>query len=76
MPAAMVGMGVLNEATKQAAAGAAKQDRKKKSNMRYKRKGGGWETFRCSCGNTLQLSPTFSAPKITCRKCNAKVEVS
>jgi hypothetical protein len=42
---------------------------------RYVRKGSGWESFRCSCGGTVQLSPAFSAPQATCPKCQRVFEI-
>jgi hypothetical protein len=35
----------------------------------YKRKGAGWESFACPCGNLLQLSPAFQGSALTCRQC-------
>jgi heat shock protein HtpX len=35
----------------------------------YVRKGGGWETFACGCGNLLQISPGFRGNVLTCRHC-------
>jgi len=44
--------------------------------MDYTRKStSGWESFPCECGNTIQLSPMFSAPMIQCRKCGTHVRV-
>jgi heat shock protein HtpX len=36
----------------------------------YVRKGTGWETFSCVCGNRLQLSPAFRGSVISCKLCN------
>jgi len=41
----------------------------------YHRNGTGWESFRCACGQAIQLSPTFSAKHISCRKCGRHVKV-
>jgi heat shock protein HtpX len=41
----------------------------------YQRKGTGWEDFQCGCGATIQLSPGFSAPHITCTKCHAEIKI-
>ena len=41
----------------------------------YKRQSNGWESFKCSCGRTLQLSPNFGAKHIKCRSCGRKIEV-
>ncbi|MFQ5429691.1 MAG: M48 family metallopeptidase, partial [Phycisphaerae bacterium] len=39
----------------------------------YRRKSDGWESFKCKCGGTIQLSPTFSARRVSCRKCGRHV---
>lgn len=41
----------------------------------YFRKGKGWETFPCSCGRLLQISPGFLAPDITCNGCGRKTVI-
>lgn len=41
----------------------------------YTRKGHGWETFSCSCGKLINLSPGFRAPLITCNNCGEKTEI-
>lgn len=41
----------------------------------YHRKGAGWESFRCACGQTIQLSPAFSAERVSCKKCGRHVKV-
>ena len=35
----------------------------------YVRKGGGWESFACGCGNLLQLSPGFRGSVLSCKLC-------
>lgn len=38
--------------------------------LEYQRKSPGeWETFSCSCGHTLQLSPIFSGSQMRCPSC-------
>ncbi|MBN1345201.1 MAG: M48 family metallopeptidase [Phycisphaerae bacterium] len=49
--------------------------RKAEPPMRYRRKREGWESFRCQCGQTVQLSPSFSADATRCPKCNARIEI-
>jgi hypothetical protein len=44
--------------------------------MTYRRKGSDWESFRCSCGKTVQLSPTFSASQVRCPGCKKKIAVT
>ena len=41
----------------------------------FRRKGGGWESFRCSCGKTVQISPSFSASSVRCRHCKREIKV-
>lgn len=35
----------------------------------YRRRGSGWESFRCGCGRTLQLAPAFVGDQVTCANC-------
>jgi predicted RNA-binding Zn-ribbon protein involved in translation (DUF1610 family) len=38
--------------------------------LEYRRRTPGeWETFSCSCGHALQLSPIFSASQMKCPNC-------
>ncbi|MGD1020316.1 MAG: M48 family metallopeptidase [Verrucomicrobiia bacterium] len=34
-----------------------------------------WESFRCACGRTIQLSPAFDASHITCTACGRTIAV-
>ena len=43
--------------------------------LHYKRQNSGWDSFRCECGTTVQLSPTFNAPRTKCPKCGRGIEV-
>jgi heat shock protein HtpX len=43
--------------------------------MRYRRKAEGWESFRCRCGHTVQLSPSFDASSVRCPKCRQPIEI-
>jgi heat shock protein HtpX len=36
----------------------------------------GWESFRCECGRTVQLSPSFNAPHIRCTGCGRDIQIS
>ncbi len=36
----------------------------------YERQSKGWESFRCSCGQGIQLSPAFAGDRVTCPKCS------
>ncbi len=44
--------------------------------LTYKRKGGGWESFKCSCGAVIQLSPKFGAKFASCRKCSRHIKIT
>jgi heat shock protein HtpX len=35
----------------------------------HRRSAGDWESFACSCGHLLQLSPIFSASQLKCPNC-------
>ncbi len=41
----------------------------------YRRRGAGWESFKCSCGRSVQLSPKFSASHIRCPGCRNKIKI-
>ena len=41
----------------------------------FRHKPGSWQSFRCTCGHAIQLSPVFSAPKVRCRKCRRETDV-
>lgn len=41
----------------------------------YERKSDGWESFACSCGHPIQLSPLFRSRIIECRNCHRKIEI-
>lgn len=41
----------------------------------YTRKGTGWESFSCACGNTLQLSPAFRGTIVNCRLCGRNTAI-
>jgi heat shock protein HtpX len=36
---------------------------------------GHWQSFRCACGATIQLSPDLHAKRVYCPKCNAVTEI-
>ncbi len=42
----------------------------------YQRTTQGWESFRCACGRTIQLSPAFAAPHIHCQACGRAIAVT
>jgi heat shock protein HtpX len=41
----------------------------------YQRRGTDWESFRCTCGHPVQISPKFSAPQVACPKCGQGIDV-
>jgi len=61
MVGAAVGVGQAEEA---APAGGTNR-----SNLEYTRRGKGWESFACTCGRVMQLSPAFSGATLSCKKC-------
>lgn len=42
---------------------------------RYTRRGRGWESFQCTCGHPVQLSPNFTASTIGCPKCRRRIQI-
>ncbi|MHC4821913.1 MAG: M48 family metallopeptidase, partial [Planctomycetota bacterium] len=45
------------------------------SNLRYKRRKPGWESFQCTCGKIHQLSPGLQVKVLTCKKCKRRIEL-
>lgn len=43
--------------------------------LQYVRQGRGWESLRCSCGRTIQLSPAFAAARVRCGHCGRFIEI-
>ena len=37
---------------------------------------GRWQTFRCACGNPIQLSPNFRGHSIGCRTCGRTIKIT
>lgn len=65
----------LGIATKAAAEGKRRAAPDKPKGMTYHRKTQGWESFRCSCDRTIQLSPTFMVPHVTCPACKQRIKI-
>ena len=42
---------------------------------KFTSKGSGWESFRCACDRTIQLSPRFKAPRMKCPECGRTIEI-
>lgn len=51
---------------------AARQD---EGPLEYVRKGSGWETVNCACGNHLTLSPYFMGSRLNCTKCGRHIHI-
>jgi heat shock protein HtpX len=43
--------------------------------LQYQRTRTGWESFRCACGRTIQISPAFAAPQMHCSGCGRIIEI-
>lgn len=43
--------------------------------MSYCRQGNSWESFRCACGRTQQISPAFDAKRLRCKGCGQSIEI-
>lgn len=41
----------------------------------FHRSGDGWQSFRCQCGKTVQLSPKFSGDSINCQGCGQSIKI-
>jgi heat shock protein HtpX len=41
----------------------------------FRRRGGVWESFRCTCGRVVQLSPSHRLPAFRCARCRRSIEV-
>jgi len=44
--------------------------------LSYARKGKGWESFQCSCGAAVQISPSFEASHVDCSRCNRRIAIT
>jgi heat shock protein HtpX len=43
--------------------------------LEYARTGRRWESFRCTCGGTVNLSPALVAPSIRCSHCGRRIDI-
>ncbi len=41
----------------------------------YHRQGSEWQSFKCECGETVQLSPYFSGDRVICPFCGRVIRV-
>ncbi|MBD3216700.1 MAG: M48 family metalloprotease [candidate division Zixibacteria bacterium] len=67
--AQMAAAGVILEGVQEA------QKRSKEKEQVYHRKGTEWQSFRCKCGKTLQLSPYFSGSHMNCSNCGRSIRI-
>jgi heat shock protein HtpX len=44
--------------------------------LHYQRTGEGWQSFQCTCGSTINLSPLFQAPAKECGRCGRTIKIS
>ena len=44
--------------------------------LAYTRTRQGWESFRCTCGNTIQLSPSFAGSQVRCPGCGQTIQIA
>ena len=51
------------------------QEIPKQGPLVYQKKGEGWETFCCSCGDVKQISPYFKLDKFLCSNCGREIIV-
>ena len=42
----------------------------------YRRQGTGWESFQCSCGASINLSPAFQGTSKTCDRCGRTLTIT
>ncbi|GJQ27996.1 MAG: hypothetical protein HBSAPP02_30280 [Phycisphaerae bacterium] len=73
--AALVGNEYRTRDNTSGAPGTARRIARPAQNMVYRRRSGGWESFRCGCGHAVELSPQFSAPLVQCNKCGGRIRV-
>jgi heat shock protein HtpX len=53
----------------------AQKEKAARNQQVYKRKSTNWESFRCTCGKTLQLSPHFTGQNLTCNNCGRQIKI-
>ena len=41
----------------------------------FRRRGDGWESFKCACDRTIQLSPAFEADRVSCKHCGRHIRI-
>ena len=43
--------------------------------LSYTRTRSGWESFRCACGRTIQLSPALAVAQVNCTGCGRTIQI-
>ena len=43
--------------------------------LEFARKGQDWTSFKCACGGTVTLSPSFAADRVTCSSCGREIRI-
>ena len=43
--------------------------------LEYRKIGQGWDSFRCSCGKVMHLSPAVRVERLKCHKCGASIHI-
>jgi len=74
--AAMAAAGALARAAEKGEAARPRGRREPAAPPTYRLKPGQWQSFRCTCGHTIQLSPAFSAPHVRCPRCKRETLIS
>jgi heat shock protein HtpX len=44
--------------------------------LTFRRQGKGWQSFQCSCGASINLSPAFAAKTQSCSRCGRTIEIT
>ena len=44
--------------------------------LEYQKRGNGWDSFRCSCGKVVHLSPAIREPRTRCTQCGTLIQLT
>lgn len=66
----------LTEKAQEKTAGDGEKSKTPEAPLTYKFKPGIWQSFRCACGHTFNLSPNFSGTRLKCSHCNRLTEIT
>ncbi len=53
----------------------AAKSQKSSQSQSYRPTSQGWESFRCQCGGTIQLSPLFEGDSVKCNSCKQTIKI-